>query len=157
MNEQNIHSIYWEAPEHNHIEKTGDWYWVLGIVALTGSVASMIAGNVLFGIVIILAAGTVYLASHRKPRVIEFEVGARGIRIEDTLYPYATFESYFLDETALVNPQLIVKSKKLFMPLLIIPVPADYITAIEDMVGARLPEEHLEEPLAHKLMEFLGF
>jgi hypothetical protein len=145
--DETIRSIYWEAPEHNHIEKTGDWYWVLGIVALAGSVASMIAGNVLFGIVIILAALTMYIASHRKPRMIEFEVSARGIRIEDTLYPYTTLDSYFLDETALINPQLIAKSKKLFMPLLIIPIPAEYITAIED----------IEEPFAHKLMEFLGF
>ena len=155
--DETIRSIYWEAPEHNHIEKTGDWYWILGIIAISGSVASMIFGDVLFGIVIILAAGTMYLVGHRKPRVIEFEVSARGIRIEDTLYPYATLESYFLDETALVNPQLIIKSKKLFMSLLIIPIPAEYITPIEEMVGERLPEEHLEEPFAHKLMEFLGF
>ena len=157
MDEQSIHSIQWEAPEHTHIEKTGDWSWVLSIIALAGSVASMIAGNVLFGIVVLLAAGTMHLAGHRKPRLIEFEVSGRGIRIENTLYPYATLDSYFLDETTLINPQLLVKSKKLFMPLLIIPVPIEYITDIEDVVGSRLPEEHLEEPFSHRLMEFIGF
>lgn len=155
--EEIVHSVFWEAPEHNHIEKTTDWYWVLGIIAVAGSVTSIILGNVLFGVVIILGAMTMVITSHRKPRVIPFEVSVRGIRIEDRLYPYPTLDSYYLDEENLVNPQLIVKSKKLFVPLLIIPAPTDHVHDIERIVSARIPEEHLEEPLSHRLLEFLGY
>lgn len=150
-------SVYWEAPEHHHNEKTSDWYWILSIIAIAGSVTSIILGNVLFGVVIILGAMTVFVTSHRKPRVIEFEVSERGIRIEDTLYPYATLESYYLDEENHINPQLIAKSKKMFIPLIIIPIPDEYITEIENIVSSRIPEEHLEEPFSHRLLEFVGF
>ncbi len=156
MNEM-ARSVYWEAPEHNHIEKTGDWYWILGILAVAGSVASMIFNNVLFGVVILLAAMLMFITGNRKPRMLEFEVSANGVRIEHDLYPYATLESYYLDEFNLMNPQLILKSQKLFMPLIIIPIPEEYIVIIEQLVSTRLPEEHLEEPLAHKILEFFGF
>ncbi len=150
-------SIYWEAPEHTHIEKTGDWYWILGIIALSGAIASMIFSNVLFGVVIILGALTMVVVSYRHPRVIPFEVSARGIRIKDSLYPYSTLESFYIDEENLGGPQLIVKSKKLFMQLLFVPIPEEYIDEIEEVIAPRLREEHLEEPLAHRLMEYFGF
>ena len=155
--EDNLHSVSWEAPEHNHIEKTSDWYWILGIVALAGAIVSIILNNVLFGIAIILGAFTMSVVSQQRPKLIKFEVSDRGIRIGTVLYPYATLESYFLDEGNMIDPQLIVKSKKLLMMLLIIPVPVDHITEIESIVNFRLPEEHLVEPLSHRLLEFFGF
>lgn len=150
-------SIYWEAPEHYHTEKGGDWFWILGIIALAGSIASIILGNVLFGVVILLAATTMFIAAHQEPRVIGFEVSLRGIKIDKTIYPYATLDSYYLDEENHINPQLIVKSKKLFMPLIIIPIPDEHIDLIEDLVSDRLPEEFLEEPLSHRILEAFGF
>ena len=97
------------------------------------------------------------IVSHHKPKIIQFEVAERGIRIGNDLYPYATLESYFLDENNTLNPQLIIKSKKLFMMLLIIPIPEEHIYHIEDIVGSRLPEEHLVEPFSHRLLEYFGF
>jgi hypothetical protein len=151
------HSIYWEAPEHNHIEKTADWYWVLGILAIAASVASIIFDNTLFGILILLAAMTMFITGNKHPRVIPFEVSLRGIRIDTDLYPYATLESFYIDEENHTGPQLLVKSKKLFVPLLILPIPEEYVADIENIVASRIMEEHLEEPLSHKIMEFVGF
>lgn len=155
--EGSTRSVYWEAPEHTHIEKSSDWYWILSIVAIAGAVASIIFGNVLFAMVILLGTMTVFITSHRKPRIIEFEVSPRGVRIESDLYPYSTLESFYLDEENYAGPQLIVKSKKLFVPLLIIPIPEEYIEEIEDVIAPRLHEEHLEEPFSHRLLEFVGF
>jgi len=152
-----VRSVYWEAPEHNHIEKTSDWYWILGIIAVAGSVASIIFGNVLFSIVILLGATTMFITGNRKPRIIPFEVSARGIRIDDVLYPYTTLQSFYLDEDNLPEPQLLAKPKKLFAPLLILPVPEEYIVEIETIIAARLVEEYIEEPFSHRLLEFFGF
>ncbi len=152
-----VRSVYWEAPEHNHIEKTHDWYWILGIIAIASSVASIIFGNVLFGIVIILGAMTMFITGNRRPRIIAFEVSLRGIRIENDLYPYSTLESFCLDEENILGAQLIVKSKKMFAPLLIVPVPEEYMIDIENIIAPRLAEEYMEEPFSHKLMEFFGF
>jgi hypothetical protein len=43
------------------------------------------------------------------------------------------------------------------MPLIIVPIPPDYVEDIESILAPRLPEEHLEEPLANKLLEIIGF
>lgn len=150
-------SIAWEAPEHRHIEKTSDWYWALGIVAITAASVSIILNNVLFGMVILLGSSTMVVFAHRHPKHIVFEVSVRGIRVGNTLYPYGTLNSFCLDEESPTGPQLLVKSKHLFMPLIIIPVPEDYVDVIEDILGPKLLEEHIDEPLGHRLLEFFGF
>jgi hypothetical protein len=152
-----LQSLYWEAPEHTHIEKSHDWFWALGIIAVAGSVTSMILNNVLFGVVILLGAMVVFITGNKPPRIIPFEILTRGLRVGDELYPYTTLESYYIDEDNPSGPQLIVKSKKLFMSLIIIPLPEEYVDDVERLISPRLPEEHLEEPIAHKLLEYFGF
>lgn len=154
---QVLREIAWEAPEHNHIEKSADWYWALGIVAIAAAVASILFQNTLLAMVILLGTSTVIVFSHRRPKVIPFGVSQRGVMVGRETHLYPNLESYYLDETNTVDPQLIVKSKHLFSPLIILPIPVEYIDDIEDLVSSRLPEEHLEEPLGHKLLEFLGF
>jgi len=118
---------------------------------------SIILNNVLFGVVIILAAMTMVVFTQKKPRMLEYEISNRGIRISDTLYPYSTLDCFYFDENNTIDPQLLVRSKKLFVPLLILPIPLEYIDDIEDIIAPRIPEEFMEEPFAHKLMEFFGF
>ncbi len=150
-------AITWEAPQHRHIEKTSDWYWVVGIIAISASVVSIMFDNVLFGVVILLGATTMILFSHRHPRVLTYEVSVRGIRIEDTLYPFTSLDSFAIDEEAPEGPQLIVKSSHLFMPLLILPLPFEYVDDIDDLISSKLTEAPLVEPLSHRLLEFFGF
>jgi hypothetical protein len=150
-------AISWEAPEHRHIEKTSDWFWVVGIIAISASVVSIILNNVLFSIVILLGATTMILFGHRKPKMVDFEISLRGIRINTSFYTYDSLQAFSIDEEAPEGPQLIVKSKHLFMPLIIIPLPDDYIDDIELMLKQKIEEIHMHEPLSHRLLEFFGF
>jgi hypothetical protein len=83
-------------------------------------------------------------------------VTTRGIRIDNKLYPYSTLESYFITEEDEENPLLLVKSQRLLMPLMVIPLPEEYLDEVEELIAARLPEEPMEEPIIHKLMELVG-
>jgi hypothetical protein len=150
-------AVTWEAPEHRHNEKTGDWYWALGIIAIAAAAAVVVFGNTLFAVVILLGASTMIVVAHREPKMLNFAVMTRGIRAGNELYPYTTLESFYIDEDNPNGPQLLVKSQKLFMPLLVLPIPEEYVDDIDDLISSRLPEEHLEEPLAHRLLEFFGF
>lgn len=154
---ESTQSIYWEAPEHTHIEKSADWFWALGIIALASSVTAIILNNVLFGVVILLGTATVFIVGNRPPRIIPFEVLSRGIRFDTELYPYSSLESYYIDEHNVKGPMLLIKSKKMLMPLIIMPLPEDYVDDAERLIAPRLPEEHLKEPLGHLILEFLGF
>lgn len=154
----NVRSVYWEAPEHNHIEKTSDWYWIVSIVAISCAAANVIiTSNVLFSIVILLGASAMMLIGCRMPRIVPIEVSTRGIRVNQSLLPYATLDSYSLDEEHPHGAHLILKPKKIFSSLIILPVPEEYIHEIEDILATRLPEEFMQEPLSHHIMEYLGF
>ena len=50
--------ISWEVPAYEHRPKTSDWYWALGIIAVSGSVAAFFLGNFLFGVLILVVAYT---------------------------------------------------------------------------------------------------
>ena len=149
--------VTWEAPEHHHVEKNGDWFWILGILTIIVTVTTFFLGNTLFALLLLLAGVTMGLVANREPDVIPFGVSNRGIRVGDTLYPYSGLECFYLDEEHELGPQLLVRSNRLFMPLIIVPIPPDYVEEIESILAPRLAEEHLEEPLANKLLEIVGF
>ena len=152
-----VRAVTWEAPEHHHIEKSSDWFWALGILAIAGAATSIVLGNALFGIVILLGAGTMTLVALREPKTLPFAVLTRGVRVGNQLYPYSSLEAFYIDEENPMGPQLIIRSKHFFMQLLILPIPEEYVDEIDDLIGTRLAEEHMEEPFSHKLLEFFGF
>ena len=155
MAEDFLSGVTWEAPEHHHVEKGSDWFWVLGIVAGCASVAVLLFGNFLFALVILLGACAMALVA--APAVLPFAVTTRGVRVGETLYPYSTLEAYCIDEQGSMGPQLLVRSRRLFMPLIILPLPEEYVDDVEFLLRDRLPEDDIEEPLANKLLELFGF
>ena len=152
-----LKGVEWEALEHHHGTKNSDWFWVLGILTLATATAAILLNNTLLGVILLIGGLITALLSAREAKVIAYAVTLRGLRIDDKLYPYTTLESYCIEDDQNLGPQLLVKSEKLFMPLLVMPIPEEYVDDIEDIIAERLPEEHLEEPLVNKLLEFFGF
>ncbi len=152
-----LRAITWEAPEHHHVERSADWYWALGILAIAGAVASILFNDTLFAVVILLAASTVVLLSHRHPKLMEFGVSLRGVKVGSKIHPYTTLESFYIDDDHPREPQILIKSKQTFMPLIIFPIPEEYIREIEELMISKIPEEQLEEPLGHRILEYFGF
>ena len=155
--EPQVRSVTWEAPEHHHIEKVGDWFFALAIITVSIVVAAIFFGNFLFALLCGIAGITMSIAASQPPKIIPFAVTVRGIRIDEALYPYTTLRSFHIDEDDPRGPQLFIISQKHFMPLLVLPLPEEYIDDIEDILVGRLAEEFIEEPFFHILLEFLGF
>jgi len=150
-------AISWEAPEHNHSEKGKDWFLALAIMVISIAVAAYLFDNILLSLLVVVAGGTMALAATKKPSIIPFSVTVRGVRIDDRLYPYSTLHAYHIDEEHPDGPQLLVLSKQKLMPLLILPLPEDYIDDVEDILREKLTEELIEEPLFMILLEKFGF
>lgn len=149
--------VAWEAPAHHHIEKSSDWFWALGIITVSASAAAFFFGNFLFAILIIIAACIMALLANREPQTVSYAVTPRGLRVGDRLYPYSTLEAFYIDEDHEDGPQLLARSQKLFMHLIIMPIPDEHVEDIEDILENRLPEEEIEEPLGTKILEIFGF
>lgn len=155
--EQTPRAVTWEAPEYVYTDKKADWYLVLAIIFGSLIIASVLFNNVLFALLVGVAGGALAASAARKPRVIPFAVSVRGIRVDDQLYPYSTLRAYHVDEDHEHGPKLLVLSKRRFTPLIVLPIPEEYIDDIEDIMLGKLEEKLLEEPFLFKVLEKFGF
>jgi hypothetical protein len=150
-------SVSWEAPEHTHPDKGGDWYFALGILTLAVVVAAIVLDNFLFALLAGLSGVSIAVAVSQSPRIIQYGVSVRGIRIDNTVMPFGTLRSFFINEDDPRGPQLLLLSQKSLAPMIVLPIPADYVDEIEEILAPRLPEEFLEESMLNKILEILGF
>ena len=148
--------ISWYAPEHFHVEKNPDWYWIVGIITLAIAAVAFIFGNIITGIFVIVAAVALVLHASHKPENIYHEINDRGIIIRNTLFPFLTIESFWIphDEVA---PKIILKSRKLFMPFIVIYIEEIDPEIVREVLLKYIAEtEHKEHFLVH-LFEKFGF
>ena len=150
-------TVTWQAPEHHHVEKNGDWFWILWIVAITGAVIAFFFDDFLLSILIIIATTIMASIANRKPNIVSYAISTRGLRVDNTLYPFSSLDAFFINENSPRGPELLVRSKKLFMHMIVMPLPLEHIEDIEDILEVRLPEEQMEEPFAARILEIFGF
>ena len=147
--------LEWSVLEHQHSYKNSDWYWAVGIITISIATTSIIFNNILFAIFIIISSFALCLVSAKKPQTLSCEISDRGISANNFIYPFNTLDSFWIDEH---EHKIIVKSKKLLVPFIIIPMDVTIDANIaRDMLLAFLPEEEHIEPFGQKLMEKLGF
>ena len=150
--------LRWQAHEYDHFERSTDWYWAVSIITFSIIVLSIIFNDYLFAVVTLIGVFTLVLYTYRKPRLISYEINKKGIVIEKTLYPYVTIESFWVaDHHEFVEPKLILKSAKVVMPYIVIPIKDVDPDEVHGILQTVLAEEEHFEPLAHKIMEYLGF
>ncbi len=146
--------LEWEDFEHAHQEKHPDWFWIVGIVSATIAILSIIAGNMLFAVIIIIASFTGAIHAKHHPRLIKFELNPRGIVIDSILYPYINLDSFWVNDD---ENKVLIKSKKLLMPYILLHLGDIYPEDARDYLLQHLTEEEHHEPLLQKLLEWLGF
>lgn len=150
--------ITWQALEHEHQEKSNDWFWAVGIISISGAVLAVFFGNLLFGLLILLIAFVSILQGNKVPRALEYEISRKGVRVGEIIYPYSTLESFWvIDEE--INDLIYIKSQKTLMPLLVLPYDSMKTNPdhIRDYLLEYIDEEELNEPLSQVIMERLGF
>lgn len=154
---QNEQTIKWKAHEHQHTDKSRDWFWALWIIAIAGAATAIILSNILFAVLIIVGAFTVSLHATKRPSLINFEINDRGIVINGKLHSYSTIDSFWVDEENQTIPKLLVKSKKMLSLHIIIPLENVSSLEVRKYLLDQLQEEEDSEPLTQKIVEFFGF
>ena len=156
MPDQESGVLRWSAFEHEHIERGSDWYWALGVIAASAALTSILFGNFLFALVVLLAATTIGLIARKPPELHEFEISEKGVRTGHTMHPYETVVSFWVDEE--VHPPLLLIDTTTFMtPNLVIPIGDMHPDDIREALRPHAEEVSMKEPLAHKILEFFGF
>ena len=150
------HILRWSAYEHEHIERSVDWFWALGIVAVSVALTSILFSNILFAILIVVAAYTIGILARTPPELVEFELSDRGIRVGKTLHRYDEIISFWVEDELGVNPLLLVDTTKFMSPNLIIPIEGIDPHEVRVFLQERVEEVPMKEPVSHKILEFLG-
>lgn len=149
--------ITWSAPEYEQTKKSSEWFWALGILILALAVAAFLLKNILFVGFILLAGFTIALYAAKRPRVIEFSVSARGIQVDDRVYPYESLKSFWINYKPPRKKEVEVISKKVFMSRLILPLGEADPNEIRGILGRVLKEEEPKDSITDIVAERLGF
>lgn len=145
----------WSAYEHEHIERGADWFWALGVIAVCAALIALLFHDVLFSIVLLIAALTIGMMARTPPELARFEISDRGVRINGVLHRYHEIISFWVEEEK-ERPLLLIDTVKFLSPNLIIPIEEVDPHAVRMLLRAHAKEVHMREPLSHKLLEAFG-
>ncbi|MEK7628475.1 MAG: hypothetical protein AAB421_03590 [Patescibacteria group bacterium] len=148
-------SLQWEGYEHHHVERGRDWYWALGIISVSCALTSLLFGNILFGLLILVAAVTLGLTALHPPPLVQFELGEHDLRIADTVYPYKEMIAFWVKDGP--EPSLLIDTLRFMAPDLILPIADIDPDSLREFLKEKVAEKQLEEPFAHRFLEFFGF
>ena len=148
--------ISWQAPSHFYVEKKPDWYWVVGIITLALAAVSIMFGQVITGIFIIVAAVALVLHASKPPRTIDCEINDRGIIIDHVLYPFLSIDSFWIPHDEAI-PKVLFKSRKTFMPLISVYIEGIDPEEIREILLRYIAETEHHEPFLKHLLEGFGF
>jgi hypothetical protein len=151
-----METVSWQTYEYEHYEKSPDWFWIAGILGGTLAVVAVIFSNLLFAVLIVMITVAMILFGNKEPHLLDCEINKKGIRVHKTFYPYVNLEAFNVTEG--YSPKLILRSTKTFMPLITIPIGNVYPDEIiPELSKILLHDEDLNEPIAHLIMDYLGF
>lgn len=116
--------IAWEGKEYEHNPKSADWYWALGIIATAAIIATVLFGNILLALLILVAAGTIALQAAKHPRTHSFELTEQGLVIGNDLHSFERMLSFSVleDIEGKFPPVLSIKTESVFSPHLVVPL-----------------------------------
>lgn len=150
-------TLRWRAYEHEHIERTSDWFWALGIIAVSAALTSILFQNVIFALVILMGALVLALLARKPPELHEFEITDRGIVVNHQMHRYEEILAFWVEtETEDGRPLLLIDTVKFMTPNLVIPIEDVDADAVRAFLQERVPEVPMHEGVAHRILEFFG-
>lgn len=140
-------SFEWEAPEYEHMERSNDWYWAMGILIISLFAVAYFLKSILFGALVLLSGFSLGLYSARKPRIVSFGIGPRGVMIGEKIYYFEDLKSFWVRYNPPHTKELVIESKKAVMPHITIPLGGTDPVGVRTYLLKFLPEEKIDESL----------
>ncbi len=149
--------LKWSTLEYEYNKKSTDWFWAIIILTLAVAITSFILKNLIFGILTIISGFTIILYAIRRPLKVEFSITNRGVQIENKLYQYNDLESFWIHYDPPTKKDISLKSKKLLMPYIKIPLGDEDPNTIRELLLRFMQEKEHIEPFMDILMRNLKF
>lgn len=152
-----VDPITWQASEFVHHEKSGLWF-----LALLGATTILLVLDIFlirswtFGALIVVMAISAFVVARRPPRTLTYTLTDDGIRIDQKSFTFHDFRAFgVVQESAFYSLRLV--PNKRFMPMVSVFFPTELGEQIVDVIGLRLPMEHIELDIVDKVVEKIRF
>jgi len=156
MAKQNFR-LEWDGHEYEHKERSSDWFWAVGIITASVILTSIILGNIIFAILILISAFALLLFINRPPETIHVVIDERGVTKGPVRYPFDTLHSFYIDVDH-PHKKIILRSEKMLMPLIIVPLGESIDPEeLEEILLKFIPQEFMVLPFGERILEYLGF
>ncbi|MFA7000388.1 MAG: hypothetical protein WC241_04760 [Candidatus Paceibacterota bacterium] len=156
MEEIILDKIEWQAPEYKHKDKSVDFIWTIGVVALVMLGLAIWQANYVFAVFIFISGGTLILFSIREPENINFIIETSGLSLGKDKYEWKKIKGFHIkkEETMAI---LLIEINKYFLPVYTISLPIELVDQVRESLMKVIPNIELEESKSMKFMEKLGF
>ena len=149
--------LEWTTLEYEEKKKDNDWFWALGIIIVASATTSFIYGNYFFGLFLIIGGILLALFAVKKPDLVFYELNEKGLKIRTRLFLYENIKSFWVQKEE-TKPMLFIKSERLFMPIITMPIKYESAGEIRNfMLENNVLEEEMKEHISEKIMDSLGF
>ncbi len=156
MEEIIIDKIEWSALEYKHKEKSVDFIWTIGLVALVSCIVALWLKNYLFSVFIFISGVTLILFSIRHPQDVNFSIETKGLTLGKDKYTWKKIKGFNIKNEDGVAV-LLVEIDKYLLPVYTIPLPVDKVDQVRESLLQVTKNKELEESKSMIFMEKLGF
>ncbi len=152
----NNETIEWRALEFEPHDKSSDWYWILGIAVVVGALISIVFGNVLFALLIVVGGFIVGVYASKHPDLLECVVDRRGVHVDNISYLYRDIDTFWIDESRREKVKLLMTLKNRLALQVAIPLSEELdLDHLHEYLSAYIHEEEQAESIAEQIMEWL--
>jgi len=156
MEEITLDTLQWSAPEYTHKEKSMDFLWTIGIVALIGVMVAIWKENYLFSVFILISGFCLVMFSIREPQEIQFSIDTKGLSLGRDNHEWKTIKGFDIKKGE-VYGKLLIQTTKKFLPIYTVPFPIELREEIKETLLKVIPATELSESHSMVFMEKLGF
>ena len=138
--------VEWDGQTHHHMERSTDWFWTLGLISVVTAGLSIWFNDVLFSIIIIIAAITIGVIASRIPRDLHVHIDENGIHIDRDQYQYKIIRSFWIRTEFIPSPRLHIATNNIIHPNIALTIPTDELA---EQVRSKLLQHSVKEEEHH--------
>ena len=149
--------IKWTFSEYIKHNRSRSWYFWAILIAGAIIVHSLLTGNWLFALIIIMIGIIMVINQQQNPRQMEFEIDHQGIRLGDKEYEYTQLSKFWIIYQPPHAKNVYFDFKSPFAPRLSIPLEKQNPVEVKSFLRQYLEEdlEQEEEPFSDAMGRLL--
>ena len=149
--------IEWKITRHKNTTRSGIFYGGILVIMILLLLFSIWQDNLLFGVFIVLAVGTILFISTQAPDLNVFKLTDKKLTIDGkTEYEYERFVHYDIHHFGEEDQEIFFVFRERLKPILRIRIHSKDEGAIEELLSQKLPRKKTEPSLIDLFSKIVG-